>query len=87
MTCAGVRHALRVVSRQQFRVARATCSAELLGGCGVVDGGIVCAQLLHNVRAGDVCVTIARDNRDFGEYAQPMVASIDALSVFAVQTS
>ena len=80
-------HILDYISKQQRRVVRATFSAELLGLCDTVDRGILLVQMLRELATGDCTITTARCLRENGGYSTPMVAIIDAMSVFVACTA
>ena len=66
------------VNKQQRRVTRSTFVAELLSGCDAVDRGILLSQMLHEICTGDISVSAARQLREYGGYAVPMVLYVDA---------
>ena len=80
-------HILDFISRQQRKVVRATFSAELMGACDAIDKGILLSQMLHEIYTGDCSVDGARQRRDHGGYAVPMIVYIDAMSVYAAVTA
>ena len=80
-------HLLHFVNKQQRRVVRATFTAELLNGCDTQDLGFLLAVILHEMLTGLPSAEKARNFREHGGFALPMVLYIDALSVYAAVTA
>ena len=64
-------------------VTRATFSSELFALCDTADGGILLGQIMHELQAGVTSKSAARDRREQGGFAIPMVLYTDAQSVYA----
>ena len=81
------RHLLDSVSRQQWKVVRATLSTDLMGACDTCDKGILLSQMLHERSSGDCSIDEARQCRENREYEVRLALYTDAMSVFAAVTA
>ena len=80
-------HILDYICRIQKHVTRSTFSSELFGVCDTQDHGFLLATLLHQLVQGACTASQAKDLREKGGWAVPMILILDAYSIFSATTA